>query len=254
MEILDRLASGVLVVAKPVGIHSCAAATQNGQPTGTVKPGHQKVFSGLTFCVSVNPTNRNDVDPNMVVALIVDNGGCVEQKCNSGVNFLVASDLGSKKARTAMSERMRIVTVQWINKCVKSQMIQTEQGPEDLYHPAASKQKPKSKRNTALPKSMANLEAGDRQLCNAGTHADTAAVTSADCTSSKQTQVVPLTRDMVCHAVNEYGIAWTTQDPDRIAALFTASAVYVERPFDSKGKLHTYINHTCTHLNTRPIA
>ena len=41
-----------------------------------------------------------------------------------------------------------------------------------------------------------------------------------------------LTREAVCHAVSEYGLAWTTQDPDRLAALFTADAVYVERPFD----------------------
>ena len=42
-----------------------------------------------------------------------------------------------------------------------------------------------------------------------------------------------LTRPLVCRAVDEYGLAWTTQDPDRIANLFTESAIYVERPFDS---------------------
>ena len=41
-----------------------------------------------------------------------------------------------------------------------------------------------------------------------------------------------LTRAQVSHAVDEYGHAWTTQNPDRIAQLFTESAIYVERPFD----------------------
>ena len=39
----------------------------------------------------------------------------------------------------------------------------------------------------------------------------------------------------VISAVNEYGAAWTTQDADRIAALFTEDAVYVERAFDRNG-------------------
>lgn len=46
--------------------------------------------------------------------------------------------------------------------------------------------------------------------------------------------VAPLSREVVIAAVAEYGMAWTTQDPDRIAALFTAEAVYVERAFDRK--------------------
>ena len=50
----------------------------------------------------------------------------------------------------------------------------------------------------------------------------------ADCTE-------PLTRSMVSAAVAQYGLAWTTQAPDLIAALFTADAVYVERPFDKAG-------------------
>ena len=44
-----------------------------------------------------------------------------------------------------------------------------------------------------------------------------------------------LARNTVIHAVNEYGAAWTTQDADRIAALFTEDAVYVERAFDRNG-------------------
>ena len=44
-----------------------------------------------------------------------------------------------------------------------------------------------------------------------------------------------LARTTVIHAVNEYGKAWTTQDADRIAALFTEDAVYVERAFDRNG-------------------
>ena len=44
-----------------------------------------------------------------------------------------------------------------------------------------------------------------------------------------------LARNTVIHAVNEYGKAWTTQDADRIAALFTEDAVYVERAFDRNG-------------------
>ena len=44
-----------------------------------------------------------------------------------------------------------------------------------------------------------------------------------------------LARNTVIYAVNEYGKAWTTQDADRIAALFTEDAVYVERAFDRNG-------------------
>ena len=44
-----------------------------------------------------------------------------------------------------------------------------------------------------------------------------------------------LARTSVMHAVSEYGAAWTTQDADRIAALFTEDAVYVERAFDRNG-------------------
>ena len=44
-----------------------------------------------------------------------------------------------------------------------------------------------------------------------------------------------LARNTVIHAVTEYGAAWTTQDADRIAALFTEDAVYVERAFDRNG-------------------
>ena len=44
-----------------------------------------------------------------------------------------------------------------------------------------------------------------------------------------------LARSTVISAVSEYGKAWTTQDADRIAALFTEDAVYVERAFDRNG-------------------
>ena len=44
-----------------------------------------------------------------------------------------------------------------------------------------------------------------------------------------------LARSTVISAVTEYGAAWTTQDADRIAALFTEDAVYVERAFDRNG-------------------
>ncbi|CAK0890151.1 unnamed protein product, partial [Prorocentrum cordatum] len=46
---------------------------------------------------------------------------------------------------------------------------------------------------------------------------------------------VPLTRDLVAAAVDEYGAAWVAQDPGRIARLFTEDAVYIERPFDRAG-------------------
>ena len=36
-------------------------------------------------------------------------------------------------------------------------------------------------------------------------------------------------------AVEEYGRAWATQDPVRIAALFAPDAVYIERPYDEQG-------------------
>ena len=41
-----------------------------------------------------------------------------------------------------------------------------------------------------------------------------------------------LTRADVAAAVDQYGLAWTTQDPNRIAQLFSETAVYVERAFD----------------------
>ena len=44
-----------------------------------------------------------------------------------------------------------------------------------------------------------------------------------------------LARSTLISAVSEYGAAWTTQDADRIAALFTEDAVYVERAFDRNG-------------------
>ena len=44
-----------------------------------------------------------------------------------------------------------------------------------------------------------------------------------------------LAKTTVINAVSEYGAAWTTQDADRIAALFTEDAVYVERAFDRNG-------------------
>jgi len=49
--------------------------------------------------------------------------------------------------------------------------------------------------------------------------------------------MVPLTRDHVKHAVSEYGFAWTEQDPDRIARLFSEDAIYVERVFDKNGTM-----------------
>lgn len=44
----------------------------------------------------------------------------------------------------------------------------------------------------------------------------------------------PVSRETVINCVNEYGLAWTTQDPRRIGRLFTKDAVYVERSFDRK--------------------
>ena len=52
-------------------------------------------------------------------------------------------------------------------------------------------------------------------------------------TTTTTTTTTPLTRTLVAKAVDAYGVAWTTQDPDKIANLFTASAIYVERPFDT---------------------
>ena len=52
-------------------------------------------------------------------------------------------------------------------------------------------------------------------------------------TPSTPPTTTPLTRTLVANAVDAYGLAWTTQDPDKIANLFTASAIYVERPFDT---------------------
>ena len=56
--------------------------------------------------------------------------------------------------------------------------------------------------------------------------------TPAPCSSSAAAM---LARTTVIRAVSEYGKAWTTQDADRIAALFTEDAVYVERAFDRNG-------------------
>ena len=47
--------------------------------------------------------------------------------------------------------------------------------------------------------------------------------------------MAPVTRAHVCGAVAEYGLAWTTQDPARIGALFSEDAVYVERAYDRSG-------------------
>ena len=44
----------------------------------------------------------------------------------------------------------------------------------------------------------------------------------------------PVSKEIVINCVNEYGLAWTTQDPRRIGRLFTKDAVYVERSFDRK--------------------
>jgi ketosteroid isomerase-like protein len=43
-----------------------------------------------------------------------------------------------------------------------------------------------------------------------------------------------VSRDIVVSSVEEYGKAWTTQDPIRIGKIFTEDAVYVERAFDRK--------------------
>jgi hypothetical protein len=43
-----------------------------------------------------------------------------------------------------------------------------------------------------------------------------------------------LTRAAVNAAVDEYGAAWQTHDPDRLASLFSEDAVYVERPYERK--------------------
>ena len=50
-------------------------------------------------------------------------------------------------------------------------------------------------------------------------------------------ELVPLTRGLVCRAVEAYGRAWTTQDSDLIARLFTEDAVYVERVFDASATM-----------------
>ena len=50
-------------------------------------------------------------------------------------------------------------------------------------------------------------------------------------------QVVPLTRPLVCRAVDTYGRAWTTQDSELIASLFTEDAIYVERVFDASATM-----------------
>ena len=44
-----------------------------------------------------------------------------------------------------------------------------------------------------------------------------------------------LDRATVAGAVEEYGLAWTTQDPERAGRLFSDDAVYVERAFDKNG-------------------
>ena len=41
---------------------------------------------------------------------------------------------------------------------------------------------------------------------------------------------VALTRRLVCAAVDEYGAAWTTQDPERIARLFTEARIKILAP------------------------
>lgn len=43
-----------------------------------------------------------------------------------------------------------------------------------------------------------------------------------------------VSRERVIEAVREYGLAWTTQDSNRIGRLFTEDAVYVERCFDKR--------------------
>jgi len=43
-----------------------------------------------------------------------------------------------------------------------------------------------------------------------------------------------VSRDIVASSVEEYGKAWTTQDPIRIGKIFTEDAIYVERAFDRK--------------------
>jgi uncharacterized protein (TIGR02246 family) len=47
--------------------------------------------------------------------------------------------------------------------------------------------------------------------------------------------MVANSRASAVEAVEEYGRAWATQDPARIAALFAPDAVYVERPYDEQG-------------------
>ena len=44
----------------------------------------------------------------------------------------------------------------------------------------------------------------------------------------------PISRDVVIKAVEEYGVCWKTQNPDRISSLFTTDAIYIERAFDQK--------------------
>jgi broad specificity phosphatase PhoE/tRNA U38,U39,U40 pseudouridine synthase TruA len=52
-------------------------------------------------------------------------------------------------------------------------------------------------------------------------------------TDATTTTTTKLTHDLVTKAVNEYGMAWKTQDVDRISQLFSENAIYVERPFDA---------------------
>jgi hypothetical protein len=47
----------------------------------------------------------------------------------------------------------------------------------------------------------------------------------------------PLTRALVCRAVDIYGLAWTGQDSSLIASLFAEDAVYVERVFDASATM-----------------
>ena len=53
----------------------------------------------------------------------------------------------------------------------------------------------------------------------------------------QQSKMQPLTRALVCRAVDIYGLAWTGQDSSLIASLFAEDAVYVERVFDASATM-----------------
>eukprot|EP00929_Paragymnodinium_shiwhaense_P039998 TRINITY_DN20922_c0_g1_i4.p1 TRINITY_DN20922_c0_g1~~TRINITY_DN20922_c0_g1_i4.p1 ORF type:complete len:654 (+),score=88.17 TRINITY_DN20922_c0_g1_i4:69-2030(+) len=64
-----------------------------------------------------------------------------------------------------------------------------------------------------------------------------------------------VSRQVAIDWVNKYGEAWSSQDPDKIVALYTEDAPYVERPYDPDGGIyrgHDGIrNYWLTHVQVR---